>query len=1082
VFDSVGEIASTYVKFQTAYVPSDDSPKEGLYFKVQVTSRINFSVSTTLYSDFYYNYPGDVDETLPTIEKIEGEGCQQNGKRALNCPTDGKYNGQNARITLWGTNFPNTTTANITITIDGVECANVKFDAYLDSQLNQRNASCEYGAGVSGYGTNGYGSVVLEYLISSQFIQKSSYGVRYFNYSFPNITAVSGCKTQVNAKHTANCTREGGTAERITIVGTNFGASGARAFVGGKQCTETRHDADYPHTKIYCSYPSGTRTDEDVWVMNSNGGSSMALWFAQMSYKECNPGQYQDDVKCRSCLAGSYSESLNSKACTPCAVGTYTNKNGSTECYSCPTGAFAKFVGSQSCVACPAGTYTDSVRSTDCKQCAAGEYNPFTNRSACTECMAGSFSGTPGSTSCLPCPPGYYTSSSGGSKCSACGSGTFNNQYNQSTCVTCADNSSPNRNLTECLCDPGYYQYDFEVAEGTNGIYRPLCKECSEGMDCNAIGLTWATVLPLKGYMPMINTNPENLAMIECINEACAGGTTGCQTGYTGILCAECDTGLGATAGHLCETCKETSVNALRLLGVLGIAVVSTVFMIYSTITTAEAAKSDMSTILKIGMSFLQFNSLALQMPYQYPPIVDTFLAVQEKPATVANGILSVDCFVKDNPAITVAPLYVKSVAYLLLPFIVCLCCSATFIGYKCKRSTHHDVDNYLANPQYKRTRKNLKILSKVDLPPDSKAAIYVRAWNNYVTAVIITLFMVHPSIVTQTFAMLNCKTLGAGSDDNFLVEDMSQRCWTSKHVQWVLFVAVPMLIFYVFGMPLFVLYRLYKNRTELTKTNFAAINRNVVQRYHFLFKGYEPEFYYWEIVIMIRKVLLVCITVFFSYDIQVQSLLATLLVVTSLCVHTLACPYITDEMDGLEMLSLFTSFCTYFFGQFLFLDIGPIGKMSITVIIVLSNLLFIVVVSLMAFGMLRAMAISFGHSVRRAICCEKPDRQHKDDEIQKGVPQDVNEFNKKDIEQPIDNANINPAYTYGPAIGTDEGIIHNGSKKRKGKLGYAEDENAIPNVTYMPPSNQVLPNTHEIGSIVVTDPNSFVYGSTSEV
>ena len=72
-----------------------------------------------------------------------------------------------------------------------------------------------------------------------------------------------------------------------------------------------------------------------------------------------------------------------------------------------------------------------------------------------------------------------------------------------------------------------------------------------------------------------------------------------------------------------------------------------------------------------------------------------------------------------------------------------------------------------------------------------------------------------------------------------------------------------------------------------------------------------QPDFYYWEIIVMIRKILMVCVAVWLSYDIQIQALCATLLVVIALCVHALACPYVTDAMDGLELLSLFGSFCS---------------------------------------------------------------------------------------------------------------------------------------------------------------------------
>ena len=52
----------------------------------------------------------------------------------------------------------------------------------------------------------------------------------------------------------------------------------------------------------------------------------------------------------------------------------------------------------------------------------------------------------------------------------------------------------------------------------------------------------------------------------------------------------------------------------------------------------------------------------------------------------------------------------------------------------------------------------NLRHLEKMDLPEGSKAEKYVRSWNNYATAIIMTLFLVHPNITAQTFAMMNCK------------------------------------------------------------------------------------------------------------------------------------------------------------------------------------------------------------------------------------------------------------------------------------------------------------------------------------
>jgi len=167
--------------------------------------------------------------------------------------------------------------------------------------------------------------------------------------------------------------------------------------------------------------------------------------------------------------------------------------------------------------------------------------------------------------------------------------------------------------------------------------------------------------------------------------------------------------------------------------------------------------------------------------------------------------------------------------------------------------------------------------------------------------------------------------------------------------------VGLPMIVGYIIGGPLLVLYLLYSARAELLKP-FDQINKSVVRKYHFLFKGYEPQYYFWELVVMVRKVGMVFIAVFLEWDFQLQSLMATLLCVISVVVHGVACPYMTDSLDSLELMSLFGSFCTYFLGQFLFVDtIAEVWKTLVSVVIGLINVFIMVSFVLIIVGMASA-------------------------------------------------------------------------------------------------------------------------------
>lgn len=80
-----------------------------------------------------------------------------------------------------------------------------------------------------------------------------------------------------------------------------------------------------------------------------------------------------------------------------------------------------------------------------------------------------------------------------------------------------------------------------------------------------------------------------------------------------------------------------------------------------------------------------------------------------------------------------------------------------------------------------------------------------------------------------------------------------------------------------------------------------------------------------------------------------------------------------------MELLSLFGSFCTYFFGQFLFLDnTGTVGKAIVTFIIVIVNVAVVFTAIMLMFGMLRDMAAQFAIAFRNTICCVKTDNANK--------------------------------------------------------------------------------------------------------
>merc|ERR1711916_260608 len=108
---------------------------------------------------------------------------------------------------------------------------------------------------------------------------------------------------------------------------------------------------------------------------------------------------------------------------------------------------------------------------------------------------------------------------------------------------------------------------------------------------------------------------------------------------------------------------------------------------------------------------------------------------------------------------------------------------------------------------------------------------------NLYITTVVVVLFLSHPTLTEQTFKLFACRQLGTGSDDWYLVQDVTIRCYTNEHYQWVLGLGLPMLFFYVVGIPAFGLMLMRFHARKGTKNLYRP---SVLRKYSFLYKGYR--------------------------------------------------------------------------------------------------------------------------------------------------------------------------------------------------------------------------------------------------
>lgn len=117
-------------------------------------------------------------------------------------------------------------------------------------------------------------------------------------------------------------------------------------------------------------------------------------------------------------------------------------------------------------------------------------------------------------------------------------------------------------------------------------------------------------------------------------------------------------------------------------------------------------------------------------------------------------------------------------------------------------------------------------------------------------------------------------------------------------------------------GIPFFAFLLLTGIRKQLDKIESR-------EKLGFLYRGYRKDYYFWEIIIMYRKITLICISVFISsYGIIAQALIVFIILVSFLFFNMKREPFQTRVLNDLETLSLVTSMVTIYCGLFYLSDI----------------------------------------------------------------------------------------------------------------------------------------------------------------
>jgi len=274
---------------------------------------------------------------------------------------------------------------------------------------------------------------------------------------------------------------------------------------------------------------------------------------------DCQVGQYSvgDDLTCKDCPQGYFSDSVDASLCTPCSVTDFQDQPGKSSCKACPSG-FSKSVQSViNCTKCPTGQLVSAPPQFSCAdECGSGSWQ---SGSVCSFCEAGQYY-VGNANTCNACPSGFVKPTAGSLGCEACDNTTTNNA-DFTKCVACE--AGHELIGTSCEpCVPGKYESGSVCEDCAAGRYSTTnnansCVACEAGKYQSVPGQTKCEQCAAGKYS---ESGADFCTPCPIGKGASTSGLSNCTRCNTGEenedgICVPCDAGTYSDEGVACQVC-----------------------------------------------------------------------------------------------------------------------------------------------------------------------------------------------------------------------------------------------------------------------------------------------------------------------------------------------------------------------------------------------------------------------------------------------------------------------------------------------------------------------------------------------
>ena len=258
--------------------------------------------------------------------------------------------------------------------------------------------------------------------------------------------------------------------------------------------------------------------------------------------------------------------------------------------------------------------------------------------------------------------------------------------------------------------------------------------------------------------------------------------------------------------------------------------------------------------------------------PLKWPPAILTMFSMYAVgSATVIGDSLSTDCVLRDSE---IRPVQAWGIAAIMIPPVILLIWFLLFQIFDCVGTSKKYMKNY------------------------------------FPVATLVTLLFAHPVVSKSAVKLVACRTV-AGKQ--YMDSDFNVSCDSAEYETWVWMAAVPIFALYTIGIPtvyFIILWRHVKHKT---------LEKNK-QIYGFLFSGFRPTVWWFELWNTLRKSLFTIVAVLLRpLGANLQTWAALVLLLSFIVIFSLASPYEHAYLNRLESWALSINVVTLLLGLGLF-------------------------------------------------------------------------------------------------------------------------------------------------------------------